>query len=60
VQAVIAYVDSMRSLYGSALPQDRWPDVLEAATRRVAATIEHAGAWTTRSCVGLLLARPAT
>jgi SAM-dependent methyltransferase len=59
VEPVVDYVDTLRSLYGSALPERRWPDLLDATRARVEAEIAARGVWTTHNHVGVLVCRPA-
>jgi SAM-dependent methyltransferase len=57
---VVAYVDSMRSLYGRDISDDEWAHVLAAARSRVEHAIAIDGAWRTEKCVGVLVCRPAS
>jgi SAM-dependent methyltransferase len=55
---VVAYVDSMRSLYGRQVSDGEWAGVLAAARSRVEHAIALDGAWRTEKCVGVLVCRP--
>jgi SAM-dependent methyltransferase len=59
VEPVVDYLDTLRSLYGSTLPEPQWPALLDAARVRVAAEIAERGVWTTHNHVGLLVLRRA-
>jgi SAM-dependent methyltransferase len=57
---IVAYVDSMRSLYGRDMSDDLWAGILTSARNRVEHAIAVDGAWRTEKSVGVLVCRPAS
>jgi SAM-dependent methyltransferase len=57
-EPVVAYVDSLRSLYDNDVTDDVWDGILTATRRRVEHAIAVDGAWRTEKCVGVLVCRP--
>jgi SAM-dependent methyltransferase len=55
---IVAYVDSMRSLYGREMGDEVWAGILAAARSRVEQAIAVDGAWRTEKSVGVLVCRP--
>jgi SAM-dependent methyltransferase len=57
-EPVVAYVNSMRSLFGRDVTDGMWTDVLSATRDRVERVIEQDGAWRTDKRVGVLVCKP--